>query len=157
MSLWLDKIKVPFPQFNEREHDADDFWRLAALEKIKVSEERLLINGYYKVCNKKPCILINSDLPPMEWLITAFHELVHHYLDVTYKKSSVLLYRDLQKIESKQEERAEDIAHILVVPAFKLKELELTPFDQLHPFTQKVLIKRQRIFEKYKEKGALIY
>lgn len=151
MSLWLDKIKETFPQFNEREHIADDFWCIASKEKIKVKEEPLLIKGYYKVCRGKPCILINADLPPIEWLITAFHELVHHLLDVKYKKTSVLLYRDVQKLESIQEERAETVALILVVPLWKLKELEKTPWDQLHPYTQHLLVKRKWVFQKHKK------
>lgn len=149
MNLSLEKIKETFPDLNERDHTSNDFWRAAKSLKILVKEEPMLIPGYYKVFRNQPVILLNSDLPPMEWLLTAFHELTHHLLDFPYKKSSVLLYRDVQKLQSIQEERAEAVALILLVSIPKLRELEGTPFDQLHPFTQKVLIKRQRVFEKF--------
>ncbi len=150
MNLIFDKILEYFPDFNEREHNANDFWRIAKLEKIVVEEEPLLIPGYYQVKKKKPYILINSNLSPFDWLLTAFHELTHHLLDVPYKKSSILLYRNAQLLESIQEKRAEEIALMLLVPLKMLEELEKTPFDQLAPFTQKLLVKRQRIFEKHK-------
>ncbi|MBS4027204.1 MAG: hypothetical protein KGZ58_01095 [Ignavibacteriales bacterium] len=149
MNLSLEKIKETFPFINEKAYTSNDFWRVAKSLKIIVKEEPLLIDGYYKVEKGKPVILINIDLPPVEWTLTAFHELVHHLLDFPYKKSSVLLYRDVQKMQSIQEERAEAIALILMIPILKLKELEETPFDQPHPFTQKVLVKRQRIFERF--------
>jgi Zn-dependent peptidase ImmA (M78 family) len=149
MPLFAEKVTEYFPDFNKREHLAEDFWLLAKSEKIVVKEERLLIQGYYKVYKKKPVILINSDLPPLEWLKTAFHEITHHILDSPYKKSSILLYRDVQKLENKQEERAEAVALILLVPQWKLKELENTPFDQLHPYTQELLTRRQYVFRKY--------
>ncbi len=150
MLLSINKIKEVFPDFNEREHTADDFWRVAKQNKIIVREEPLLIDGYFKVYRKRPYILINSNLPEFERLLTAFHELTHYLLDAPYKKSSVLLYRDVQKLESIQEQRAEEIALVLLIPKWKLLELEETPFEDLHPYTQQLLVKRQRIFEKHK-------
>jgi Zn-dependent peptidase ImmA (M78 family) len=150
MNLIFDKIIKVFPDFNKREHDANDFWRVAKKEKIIVTEEPLLIPGYYKVEKRKPYILINSNLSPFDWILTAFHELTHHILDVPYKKNSILLYRNVQRLESIQESRAEEIALMLLIPLKRLEELEKTPFDQLHPFTQKLLVKRQRIFESYR-------
>ncbi len=150
MNLIFDKIKEVFPEFNQREHTADDFWFVAKKEKIWVKEEPLLIPGYYQVCKNKPCILINSNLSAFDWLLTAFHELTHHILDVPYKKSSILLYRKVQRLQNIQERRAEEIALILLVPKIMLEKLENTPFDQLHPFTQKLLVKRGRIFEKHR-------
>ena len=149
MYLTTSRIKEVFPDFNERPHDESDFWRAAKKERVIVREEPLLIDGYYKVCRNKPYILINSELAAVDWLLTAFHELAHHLLDAPYKKSSVLLYRDLQVFESKQERRAEQVALVLLVPQKQLAELENTPFDELHPYTQKLLIKRQRIYEEY--------
>lgn len=151
MNLSIEKIRRYFPEFNLRPHDEKDFWRVAKQLKIIVDEQPLLIEGYYEYRNKKHYILINTNQSKYEWLLTAFHELTHRLLDAPYKKSSILLKRDLEKLKQKQERRAEDIALIFLIPKNMLFELQNTPFDELHPFTQKSLVHRQKVFERYGE------
>lgn len=148
MNLSIDKIKKYFPEFNERAHDENDFWRIAQKTKTVVRVEPLLIEGYYEYKNRKHCILINSNLSYFEWLLTAFHELTHRILDAAWKKSNVLLKRDVEKLKQKQEQRAEDVALILLIPKQMLFDLQNTPFEEVNPFLQKYLPRRQEVFRK---------
>ena len=151
MNLSLDKIKIYFPDFNVRAHVEDDFWRTAKKTKTSVRETPLLIEGYYEYKNGRHCILINSLLNRQEWLLTAFHEIAHRLLDAAYRKNGIILKRDLERIRQKQERRAEDIALILLIPQTTLFELQNTPFEDLHPFLQKHLVQRQRVYERQRE------
>jgi Zn-dependent peptidase ImmA (M78 family) len=150
VNLSTEKIRSFFPEFNERAHDETDFWRVAQQTKTIVKETPLLIEGYYEYKNKRHYILINSNLSRFEWLLTAFHELTHRLLDAPYNKSKILLKRDIERLKQKQEERAENIALILLIPDKKLLEMHHTPFEDLHPFLQKQLIRRQRIYDNVK-------
>lgn len=147
MLISLDTVREIFPRVNEIIHTDDDFWRAAKDRKIIVREEPMLIDGYYKFYKKKPYILINSNLKGMEWTRTAFHELTHDIFDVTEKKSSIKLYRNAQQLEHIREQRAEAIAALLLVPKWKLYELYETPFDQLSPFTQSLLLIRKKLHD----------
>lgn len=151
MQLSTDRIREFFPDFNLRAHDEKDFWRAAQDLKVVVQETPLIIEGYYEYKKKQHYILINSNLNHFDWLLTAFHELTHRILDVPYKKSTLLLKRDLEKIKQKQERRAEDIALMFVIPLKMLLELQDTPFEELNPSLQKYLIQRQNVYERHSE------
>lgn len=151
MNLSLIKIKEEFPEFNLRPHNEQDFWKAAKRLEIIVKETPLLIEGYYRYKNRRHYIIINSSLNRIDWLLTVFHELTHRILDVPYKRSKILLKRDLEQIRLKQETRAEDIAAMFVIPQKMLFELRNTPFEEIPTVLQKPLIRRQRVFENYGE------
>lgn len=147
----LPKILEVFPQFNKREHTANDFWRISKERKITVKEEPLLIDGYYRIKRGKPIILLNRNLYGLNWTVTAFHELVHDILDVPVPKTNIKLYRESQKIEKIQDKRAEAFALILAIPKEKLFEMKRTPFDLLDSSAKEHLIQRQYVYESNKK------
>lgn len=134
MDLSYRKILEIFPDFNVRALTEEDFWKEAKRNRIYVREEPLLIDGYYEKKNRKYSIIINSNLRGVRWLHTAFHELMHFYLDAP-KNVDITLCRSRMQEQNKREKTADALALIAIMPMPELEKLcqeDLTEFPYLY-------------------------
>jgi hypothetical protein len=140
--------------FNRRVFVERDFWRLIARERIIFITWKFPPGGkgFYGV-NKKGrrtyrFIVIDEDLfDSGDWLPTAFHELIHHFLHVPSGRAEV--YWSKLGEQGRHDRQADMFALLLRLPLPAFLELSATPFDQIAGFTREELISRKRIYETY--------
>jgi hypothetical protein len=139
--------------FNKRVQTEADFWRLVERERINVDFWPLPDGGqgFYGVNRKYKrtyrYIVIDSRLHKGgDWLPTAFHELVHHFLHVPVGKLQVF-YSGRE--HTRQDRQADIFSLVMRLPLPLFLELTSTPFDQIHGFGRAELIERKRIYETY--------
>lgn len=115
MNLSMIKIRSLFPHFNERQLTAEDFWRVAKQEGIRVRQMPLIVDGYYTIRKGRHYILINSRLSGTRWLHTALHELHHYLFDMPGENENYTFYRNGRFVD-RREYRADAFALIGVMP-----------------------------------------
>lgn len=153
MNLAFSQMKKLFAKFNEKAYAFDDFLRICRRERINVVTYKMpeSVRGYYcserKRIYRKKWIVFNELLTETQRLYVAYHELAHHFLHVQLASKQTFYCRLARLEETRHDCEAEAISLMFILPAAKLVELYETPFDELYPFTQEMLIKRQRIFE----------
>jgi Zn-dependent peptidase ImmA (M78 family) len=158
MNHSLSRLKKLIPGFNQRPQTTDDFWKLVKREKIYVDFWPLPDggNGFYGV-NKKyrriyRYIVIDERLIDGDWLATAFHELIHHFLHVP--KSNLEVYfshSSGSKRKSREDREADDFSLIMRLPKPLFLELAATPFDEIFDFSRGELRRRRELIEYYGE------
>lgn len=153
MNLIYSQIKDLYNHFDKRQHSYDDFEVLAKRENVKIRlvEYPEHIKGYYCIRKNKKYtekfIVINKNLSSFEKLYVAFHEWAHSRLHVPFNAREYFYCSLHEKTHEKQEKEADTIALIMLIPRWLLFQLQDTPFDELHPYTQEILIKRQKLYE----------
>ena len=155
MNHSLSRLKKAIPGFNKKIFTADDFWRLARREGIRVDFWKLTrnIHGFYGVNRryKKPVryIVINPCNLPDRWLYVGFHELIHHFLHAPVTELEVYFSKD--HASARQEREADMFARMLLIPKPLLLELVETPFEEIIGLSEKDLRARWTDYQRIGE------
>lgn len=126
MDISYERICQVLKGFNVKPLSDKDFWRVVKRERIVVKEIPLIVDGYYQKKRGRHYIIINSRLRGTKWLHTAFHELMHFYLDVPFANEEATLYRRSKKKTKKplrREETADAFALMAILPFPELEKL----------------------------------
>jgi Zn-dependent peptidase ImmA (M78 family) len=149
----LTKMKKVFPNLNRVSVTEDDFWRVVNNENIFVHFWQLAegVKGFYGANKKykipRHYIVINSKLLPNDWLPTALHELVHHFLHAP--QSNLKVYFSSHHATNHHDLQADAMMLIMLIPLPLFVELSKTPFEELGCFSLEMLLQRKEIFERY--------
>lgn len=150
----LTVLQTKIPGFNQKVQGENEFWRIVRRERIIVRFWKLPPggNGFYGVNRgyrrAYRFIVVDSELYDRgEWLPTAFHELIHHFLHVPADKLVVFWSRAGD--QKRQDRHADVFSLIMRLPLPLFLELTDTPFDEIHGFTRDEMIARKRIYETY--------
>lgn len=155
MNLAYSRLKKRLAKLNLKSFTFDDVLRICKNESIHLRTMNLpdKIRGYYtselKKKYRKKYIVLNEKLSSFESLFVALHELVHHYLHISMQRKQTFYCRIDELNDSKQDQEAEMMALIMLIPKGHLLEYAQMPAEELHPYLQKLLVKRQHIFEKF--------
>lgn len=148
-------LKMNFPQLNLKQITEDDLWAFVERHEIRVERRMLGVNGYFGKYTpkrkRKPrgLILIDETLRWFEFLSTFLHEVGHYCLHEPRGNREVLFSRRETDVETKQDKEADFFMLLALIPKKTLFEMSQTPFEDLHPYTQEILIKRKKIFDSY--------
>jgi Zn-dependent peptidase ImmA (M78 family) len=151
----LELLKQKIPGFNKRQQTVDDFWRIVKRERIYVQFWKLRkgTKGFYGLNRryKRPVkyIVISYDAITEDWLATAFHELIHHFLHAPFSSQEV--YFSNHKKKGREDREAERFARMMIIPKPLLLELMHTPFEEIVGYSRELLIERKKDFELYGE------
>lgn len=145
MNLLIKRLLKSIPQLNRRELTESDFYKLCRKEKIQLGELPLqkTIFGYYTNYSGKSYIIINSNLPKIRWLEVAFHELGHHYLHAPVPQS---VFFDSNRLSPKQEQEAQTLAVLALIPISVLQKLEQDP-DIMFDYPLHLIEERIKLFK----------
>lgn len=152
MNLIFERIKKVFPKLNIEPVSETDFWRVVNRENIFVHFWKLKkgVNGFYGVNRRykiaRRYIVINADLIQKNWLRTALHELNHHFLHVP--SSDLEVYFSSKHRGDRQDNEAEDLMLIEMIPLPMLIQMSRMPFEEIEPELVELLIRRKRLNER---------
>jgi Zn-dependent peptidase ImmA (M78 family) len=155
MNHSLTALKKLIRGFNTKIFTVEDFWRICRREGIHVHFWQLLenVDGFYGLNRKykKPVkyIVINQKLLPDKWLLTAFHELIHHFLHAP--QSDLEVYFSKKHAKSREEKDADRFARMMAIPKPLLLEIQDTPFELLGEVDRRLLKLRWADFQIYGE------
>jgi Zn-dependent peptidase ImmA (M78 family) len=154
MNHSLELLKKKIPGFNRRRQTETDFWKLIKRERIIFVTWPFRKGGYaFYGVNRKGrrvyrFIAMDEQLfRSGEWLQTAFHELIHHFLHVPSSKLKV--YWSKSGEQGRHDRQADMFALVMRIPLPDFLELAGTPFSEITGFTKKELIERKKIYETY--------
>ncbi|MEQ1762853.1 MAG: ImmA/IrrE family metallo-endopeptidase [Pyrinomonadaceae bacterium] len=140
--------------FNEKRQTSEDFHRILDDEDIYLDFWKLAegVNGFYGVnrLHKKPrrYIVIDERLHQNDsWLLTGFHELVHHFLHVP--QTSFEVYYSKCNVARREEREADRYALLMLIPLPLLKEMMQPGCDLIYQFSAENLSDRLKINEQY--------
>lgn len=125
-NLSFTRIKKAMPGFNERELTEEDFWKIAKRERIVVKEMWMPANGYWQRRRGRDYIILNKRLRGTYlWLHTAFHELVHYFLDTPLpsEEPTTLYRRRSPDPDDPRERLADAFALVAMIPFRRLEQL----------------------------------
>lgn len=145
-------IRRAIPWFNRRAGTEKDFWAICQRENIHVDFWRLAkgVRGFYGINRKykvpRKYIVIDVNLRNSgDWLLTAFHELAHHFLHAPYSDREV--YFSSKHTANWQDDEADMIAYALLIPRRKYIELSRMTLDEICEFSTEDLIRRKDYFD----------
>jgi hypothetical protein len=154
MNHSFELLKSKIPGFNRRRQTESDFWKLIKREGIVFVTFKLPPGGkaFYGVNRVGRrvyrFIVMDEDLfKSADWLETAFHELIHHFLHPPMRKQVV--YWSRTDRHTKDDRQADMFALLMRIPLPVFLELSEMPFDQITEFTKHELIQRKRFYETY--------
>lgn len=150
MEISYDRICQRIKHFNVRPLSDKDFWRIAKRERIVVKEIPLVVDGYYQKKRGRHFIIINSRLRGMKWLHTAFHELMHYFLDVPMATEEATLYRRSKKTKRplRREEIADAFALMAILPFPELEKLSAEDLHD-HPVLAPLVVARLQAYKDF--------
>lgn len=147
----LKRLKQIFPELNRLEFSEEDCWRFVEKRNITVRRIPLEVDGYfgktYVRRKKRYYILLDEKLKGIEFVKAFLHEIGHALLHEPRGNREVLYLRRENAMETQQESEADVFMLLAMVPKKRFLELKQTPFDQLHPFTAELLVRRQKLYE----------
>ena len=148
----LALLRTYFPELNERPHTEDDFWQIVSKEKIDVQfwNLRRSVKGFFGInrqaTRNHKYIVLNANLRPHEWLLTAFHELVHYVLHVP--ESNLAVYFSRHGRSESFDREADKFARMLLIPRTALPELSSTYYEFIDESIVELLPLRIKDFER---------
>jgi hypothetical protein len=136
------------PDINERAYTKSDVLKIFNRDRVYFKEKEIDVDGYYEVDEKgREHVIINKKLQGLEWLRTALHEMVHHFLDYPIDDETVKLCRSMETLRTRQDINAEGLSLVLMFPFWELEKFLLT--GEIRPELQPYIAERLRIFNDY--------
>ena len=151
-SLTILTRKIPF--FNRRPVTEERFWQLVDREGITFTTWKFPPGGKgFYGRNRRGrrvyrFIVLDDELfRTGDWLPTALHELVHHFLHVPTGRLAV--YWSKTGEQGRHDHQADIFSLVMRLPLPLFRELADTPFDEISGFAREELVERRNIYETY--------